>query len=159
REFFRRHGLVSYLGLPLIAKGEILGVLSFYTKQEHAFSGEEIEFLSTLADQAAVAIQNAGLHQEAERRRREAEGQARVGQSLTESLDIAAVGERIVGSVRELLGVHAAMLRLLEPDGSLRSIASSGEGYREHSGAEVLPPGVGLVGRAVAEGRLIQSAD
>jgi signal transduction histidine kinase len=64
RAFFRRHGLVSYLGLPLIAKNEILGVLSFYTKQEHAFRDEEVQFLSTLADQAAVAIQNSQLYEE-----------------------------------------------------------------------------------------------
>ncbi|HTM10009.1 MAG TPA: ATP-binding protein [Verrucomicrobiae bacterium] len=64
REFFRRHGLVSYLGLPLIAKNEVLGVISFYTKQEHVFSDAEVEFLSTLADQAAIAIQNSQLYEE-----------------------------------------------------------------------------------------------
>ena len=159
REFFCRHGLVSYLGLPLIAKNEILGVISFYTKQEHSFGDQEVEFLSTLADQAAVAIQNAALHQETERRRREAEVQARVAQSLTETLDVAAVGGRIVASLRELLDVRVVMLRLLEPDGSLRAVASSGEGFRESSGAEILPAGVGLAGRAVAESRLIQSSD
>jgi signal transduction histidine kinase/DNA-binding NarL/FixJ family response regulator len=63
-EFFRKNGLVSYLGLPLIAKNEILGVLSFYTKQEHSFSDEEVEFLSTLADQVAIAIQNSQLYEE-----------------------------------------------------------------------------------------------
>ena len=63
-EFFRRHGLISYLGLPLIANDEILGVLSFYTKQEHSFSDEEVEFLSTLAGQAAIAIQNSQLYEE-----------------------------------------------------------------------------------------------
>jgi signal transduction histidine kinase/DNA-binding NarL/FixJ family response regulator len=63
-EFFRRQGLISYLGLPLIAKDEILGVLSFYTKEEHRFTDQEIEFLSTLADQAAIAIQNSQLFEE-----------------------------------------------------------------------------------------------
>lgn len=58
-EFFRKHGLISYLGVPLIAKGEVLGVLSFYTKREHRFSAKEGEFLATLAGQAAIAIQNA----------------------------------------------------------------------------------------------------
>jgi signal transduction histidine kinase len=61
--------------------------------------------------------------------------------------------------VREVFGVRAAMLRLLQPDGALRAIASSGEGFLEQSGGEILPAGVGLVGRAVAEGRLMQSAD
>ncbi|MBI4489191.1 MAG: GAF domain-containing protein [Deltaproteobacteria bacterium] len=63
-EFFRRHGLVSYLGIPLIVKDEILGVISFYTKEEHEFSHEELEFLTTLAGQAAIAIHNSQLYEE-----------------------------------------------------------------------------------------------
>ncbi|MFQ5904245.1 MAG: ATP-binding protein, partial [Candidatus Binatia bacterium] len=63
-EFFRRQGLVSYLGVPLIVKKEILGVLSFYTKKEHEFSSEEVEFLSTLAGQAAIAIHHSQLYEE-----------------------------------------------------------------------------------------------
>ncbi|HXK29978.1 MAG TPA: hybrid sensor histidine kinase/response regulator [Candidatus Binatia bacterium] len=62
-EFFRMHGLTSYLGLPLIAKDAVLGILSFYTKEEHEFSEEEIEFLSTLADRTAMAIYNAQLYE------------------------------------------------------------------------------------------------
>ena len=61
-EYFRRHGLVSYMGIPLIAKGDLLGVLSTYTKYEHEFSDEEIKLLSMVASQAAMAIQNAQLY-------------------------------------------------------------------------------------------------
>ena len=63
-EFFRKRGLVSFLGVPLIAKGEALGVLSFYTKEEHLFADDEIEFLSTLAGQAAIAIHNSQLFEQ-----------------------------------------------------------------------------------------------
>jgi PAS domain S-box-containing protein len=62
--FFRKHDLASYLGVPLIAKGETLGVLSFYTKAGKEFSDEEIEFLSTLAGQAAIAIHNSQLYEQ-----------------------------------------------------------------------------------------------
>ncbi len=62
--FFRKHALVSYLGVPLIAKGEILGVLSFYTKEEHEYATEEVEFLTTLAAQAAIAIHNSEVYEE-----------------------------------------------------------------------------------------------
>jgi PAS domain S-box-containing protein len=157
--FYRKHKLTSYVGVPLRVKDQILGVLGFYTKEEHEFTGEEVEFLMTLAGQAAVAIHNARLHEETERRRREAEELARVAQSLTETLDMAAVGERIVTSMRELFGVRASMLRLLQADGSLRAIASSGQGFLQGSGGDVLPVGMGLAGRAVAEGRPIWSAD
>lgn len=63
QEFFKNHGLVSYLGLPLAAKGEMLGVLSIYTKHEHEFGEEEVRFLSTLAGQAAMAIHNSQLYE------------------------------------------------------------------------------------------------
>src|SRR3989338_8532141 len=63
-EMFRKYGLVSHLGVPLIAKNKTLGVLGLYTKQEHEFSPEEIEFFNTLADRAAIAIHNARLYEQ-----------------------------------------------------------------------------------------------
>jgi len=158
-EFFRRHALISYLGIPLLVKDESLGVISFYTKEEHEFTNEEVEFLFTLAAQAAMAIHNARLYKETDRRRREAEELARVAQSLTETLDMTAVGERIVTSVQDLFGVKVSTLRLLEPDGSLRALASSGQVSSRGPGGNVVSPGTGLTSRAVAEGRPIWSAD
>jgi len=65
---FRAHGLASYLGVPLIAKGTVLGVLGLFFDREHQFTSEEIDYLSTLSGQAAVAIHNAQLYDEAMRR-------------------------------------------------------------------------------------------
>jgi signal transduction histidine kinase len=62
--FCLKYGLVSYLGVPLIAHDEVLGVLGFYTKEEHDFDQEETEFLTTLAGQAAIAINNSQLYEE-----------------------------------------------------------------------------------------------
>lgn len=62
--FYLKNWLVSYLGVPLIVKGQILGVLSFYTKEEHEFTGDEIEFLTALSGQAAIAIHNSQLYEE-----------------------------------------------------------------------------------------------
>jgi signal transduction histidine kinase/FixJ family two-component response regulator len=63
-EFFREQGLVSFLGIPLRAKDESLGILAFYTKGEHQFSDEEIGFLTTIAGQAAIAINNSQLYEQ-----------------------------------------------------------------------------------------------
>src|SRR3989338_5423649 len=62
--FMGRHGLVSFLGVPLTAKGETLGVLSIYAKEEHDFSDEEVGLLTDLANQASLAIHNAQLYEE-----------------------------------------------------------------------------------------------
>ena len=72
-EFLRKYGLVSSLRVPLVAKNEVLGALTFFTKEEHEFSNEEIQFLSTLAGQAAIAINNAQLYEKIDHSRRELE--------------------------------------------------------------------------------------
>lgn len=72
-DLFREQQLVSFLGLPLHAKGETLGVLALYTKVEHAYTDEEVELFSTLAGQAAMAIYNARLHEQVKRQAAELE--------------------------------------------------------------------------------------
>ena len=63
-EYFRRQGVISYLGIPLVVKQKVLGVLTFLTREEHQFSNEEIEFLTTLARQAAIALDNSQLYEQ-----------------------------------------------------------------------------------------------
>jgi PAS domain S-box-containing protein len=64
---YQRHNLVSYLGVPLIVRDKPLGVLSLYTREEHEFSAEEIDFMQTLGGQAAIAINNAQSYDEIHR--------------------------------------------------------------------------------------------
>jgi len=66
-EFWRRTGVSGYLGIPLIANDETLGVISFFPKQGTQFTSQEIEFLSALASQASVAIRNSQIHGEMKR--------------------------------------------------------------------------------------------
>ncbi|MBM3705919.1 MAG: GAF and ANTAR domain-containing protein [Actinobacteria bacterium] len=53
-----REGLVSMLAVPLHVKGKIIGVLNIYTSSPHKFTSYEINFLTTVADQAAIVIEN-----------------------------------------------------------------------------------------------------
>jgi len=159
RDFYLKEGLVSYIALPLIVKNEVIGVLSLYTKEEHDFTPEEIESLETLVGQAAVAIHEARLYEETERRRREAEELARLAQSLTETLDTTASAERIVTSVRQLFNVKGSNLRLIETDGSFRCVASCGEIFSRSPAGEIVPSGFGLSNRAIKEERPLWSAD
>ncbi|MBI2358415.1 MAG: GAF domain-containing sensor histidine kinase [Deltaproteobacteria bacterium] len=62
-EFVRKYGLVSYLGVPLVAKQDV-GVLEFFTKEQHQFSAEEVGLLAAVADQAATAIHHSQAMEE-----------------------------------------------------------------------------------------------
>jgi signal transduction histidine kinase len=61
-EFLENEGLVSLLGVPLIANNETIGCLIFLTRDEHEFGEEEVDFVSTLAGQVAIVIHHSQLY-------------------------------------------------------------------------------------------------
>jgi PAS domain S-box-containing protein len=65
--YFVRHGFVCYLGLPLIAQNQVIGILSFYSPEVRCYGEEEINFLRNLAGQVAVAIHNSVLYEQTRR--------------------------------------------------------------------------------------------
>lgn len=104
-DLYRRHGLVSYLGVPLLTKGEALGVLVFLTREEHKFTNEEIVFLSTLAGQAAIAIHNSQLHEQAKNQALELEKANKVKDEF-----LGLVSHELRTPVNAVLG-YAAMIQ------------------------------------------------
>ncbi|MRS05768.1 HD-GYP domain-containing protein, partial [bacterium] len=53
-----KEGFVTYYGVPLIAKGELRGVLEVFSRTQHTPDDDWINFLKSLAEQAAIAIDN-----------------------------------------------------------------------------------------------------
>jgi len=58
QEIARKEGLVSLICVPLHVKGKVIGVLTAYTSKPHHFSDYEVNILKTVADQAAIVIEN-----------------------------------------------------------------------------------------------------
>jgi len=67
KRFFKKEKIVSYMGLPLIVKGQVKGVIEIFHKRMINPEPEWIDFLETLATQAAIAIDNAELFQNLQR--------------------------------------------------------------------------------------------
>lgn len=61
KEIAKKEGLRSLLSVPLAIKGKVIGVLNYYTSHPHKFTRDEINILTTIANQAAVVIENAEL--------------------------------------------------------------------------------------------------
>jgi len=57
----QKEGLCSLLCVPLAVKSKVIGVINCYTSTPHDFTETEIEVLTSIANQAAVAIENAEL--------------------------------------------------------------------------------------------------
>jgi len=62
---------VSYYGVPLIAKGQVMGVLEVFQRTQLAHDGEWLDFLKALAAQAAIAIDNVTLFDNLQRSNKE----------------------------------------------------------------------------------------
>jgi signal transduction protein with GAF and PtsI domain len=61
QDIAKKEGLCSLLCVPLAVKGKPIGVLNCYTSKPHDFNETEIEILVSIANQAAVAIENTEL--------------------------------------------------------------------------------------------------
>ncbi|MDD5730405.1 MAG: GAF and ANTAR domain-containing protein [Candidatus Omnitrophica bacterium] len=62
RGIAKKEGLFSLASVPLAVKGKVIGVLNCYTSRKHKFTKHEMDILTALANQAAVAIENAELN-------------------------------------------------------------------------------------------------
>ncbi|MBU0735293.1 MAG: GAF domain-containing protein, partial [Proteobacteria bacterium] len=66
----RREGLVSVLSFPLKGRAKVIGTLRLYTGEKRTFSQDEIDFLSALAAQGAVSLENARIYDTLEKQDR-----------------------------------------------------------------------------------------
>jgi GAF domain-containing protein len=73
----------SEVGLPLKVRGRVIGVLDVQSRREAAFSSEDVAILQTMADQVAIAIENARLLEESRQTLQEL--QALYGQRVREA--------------------------------------------------------------------------
>jgi serine phosphatase RsbU (regulator of sigma subunit) len=119
--------------VPLIAQGEVIGLLAVYPSYGRALTNDQSALLSALAAQIAVAVQNAGLHedlkrQEAEQKRvREAEAVAarrlsalyEISRSFAHSLSLEETLDAIATTVVDLLEVDVAVIRVPDERGEL----------------------------------------
>jgi len=61
KDIAEKEGLVSLLCVPLAVKKRVIGALNCYTSKPHKFSKTEINVLTSVANQAAIAIENTEL--------------------------------------------------------------------------------------------------
>jgi PAS domain S-box-containing protein len=154
-----QEGLQSVVGVPLLAKGQLVGGLILSTRSPRALTADESFLISSIGQQVGIAMDNARLYEaeqerraEAERRRQVAEGLREIltvlnsKQSLQETLDF------IATQACRLMGSDACALLRLHSEGMLRIQAACGLDPEYVAGMR-FPPGRGAAGYAFAERR------
>jgi serine phosphatase RsbU (regulator of sigma subunit)/CheY-like chemotaxis protein len=124
----RAGGIRSMLGVPLRAKGQVIGVAHVDRTRPDPFTPEEIELLSVLAARAGLLIDNVRLYEQEKRLHREAEELAAhqrrsaeelrtlydVAQALVESMGLEERLERLAGHLTRVMGASRCVIWLSE---------------------------------------------
>ncbi|MDX1521594.1 MAG: GAF domain-containing protein, partial [Anaerolineae bacterium] len=148
-----------WLTAPMMVGDRLIGVLDLESRSRHPFTANDHQLLQTLADQTAVAIENARLHHEARHRVDELTTMNMVGQAITSTLDLEETLTVITDhSIRLLEATAAAVVLNDEPHGSLWFHAASG-GSSDFVRGKRLPAGEGIVGWVIEHGEPVLISD
>lgn len=125
---------LSWLSVSLTTKGEAVGVIALEKSEAHFYSEDHVRILRSFANQAAVAIQNARLFNQAQKFREElerrveqrteqlekerwrAESLLKIMQELSASLDLDHVLNRTLQAINEITDAEQSTLLLIRPD-------------------------------------------
>ncbi|MCS6963213.1 MAG: GAF domain-containing protein, partial [Thermoflexus sp.] len=94
----------SEIALPMIVRGELVGVLDIQSEQPAAFTEEDIRALQVMADQLATAWQNARLYAQAQDQARELATLHRLAMEFSRSLNLVEILEAVCRAFVEVLG-------------------------------------------------------
>ena len=116
----------SWMGVPLMVKDRMIGILSLSHSQPNQYTTHQAELAFALANQAAVAIENARLYSATKQHADEWETLFAVQQAITSRLEPDAVLQLIADEARRLTRTQLSLVYLPEGE-SLRVAVLSGE--------------------------------
>jgi signal transduction histidine kinase len=154
----RETGTVTLMVVPITIASVVEGLLYISNRVARPFSDDDEAISMRLADQAAIAIQNARLFRSERAARTEAEVLAALANDLNATLDVTRVLPRVADATRELCAADLVRIALREP-------GSDAMVYRYLVGTRVpdyerlrLTAGPGFVGRVMQTGRPYRAA-
>ncbi len=162
--------LRTMLGVPLLREGVVIGVIAIHRRTPEPFSAKEIELVATFADQAVIAINNAGLFEEVQARTRELSESLEYQTATSEVLDVISrspgelepVFQVMLANATRICGAPFGTLYLREGD-AFRAVVMHGAppefaALRERE--PLVRPGAHTgLGRVVRTKQVVQVAD
>ena len=150
----------AVISAPMLWHGQVTGVIHvLHDARLHKFTEEDLRLLTAFANQAAVAVENARLFEETQRRLDRLSVLRRIDQVITSSLDLRVILNIMVGQILQHLEVDATAILLYQPElQSLEFVA--GQGFRTRALQSTnLRLGHGFAGQAALERKLVRVSD
>ena len=142
----------SWLSAPMKVGERLVGVLDIKSQEADAFSSNDQQLLQTLADQTAVAIENARLHRETNQRVDELATLSMISQTITSTLNLEVTLTIITDHTIRLLDAMAASVVLLDEARSDLWFYTASGGVSDFVRGIRLPAGHGIVGWVIEHG-------
>ena len=139
-------GMRSVLAAPMLSRATPEGLIVVGSRQPDAYTPEDAALLSAVASQAAVALENAWLYEDAMRRAQEATALYELSQAVGATLSLGRMLNFVADSVLGLLHVDKFALFLLDPRADVLEIKIARNIRREVVQGMKPRPGQGIAG-------------
>ncbi|MBU1750471.1 MAG: GAF domain-containing protein, partial [Chloroflexi bacterium] len=150
----------SALYVPMKIEGQTIGVMQVQSHQLDAYAQEDQDLLAGLANVAAIAIQNARLYDDAQRRNRELTLLNEVAREIATELDLDRLLDRAVRLVRDRFGYHhVAIFTVDREHGAVLMCARAGDLAALYPAQHRLAIDQGLVGWVAGHGETLLAND
>lgn len=152
-------GIGAIAGFPLKRSDRVLGAFTLTYMNRHNFTDDEVLLLSLLADQAAVAIENARLFSNAQRRLRDMSALVDMAQRVTGNLRVEMVMDTTVKVLQGLLGARGCSIAILDEESQELVIEAAAGIDPKWVHKARMKVGEGISGQAFSERRPIYVRD
>ena len=149
----------SILSVPLIWRGDVIGVVNVRTQAPHDYSKTQVQLLSSIASQVAGAIAASRRYRSAEKRASHLSTVAEVSKTITSNLFLDEVLQLAVAATAQTMNFKVVALLLVDEDKQelvLKAVQSASKEYQKKPN---LPLGEGIAGQAMKTGRVVTVLD
>jgi len=148
----------SELAVPMVQRGQLVGVIDLQSTELNAFAPEDCAMLQLIASRATASIVNARLFRRVDRRNRTLRALARVSQEFTATLDLDDLLAKVAARIKSLINYDAFSILLYDPAHHMLRHRFSLR-YDERVQLDYIPAGKGITGAAASTLQLVRVED
>ncbi len=149
----------SMLSVPLIYRGEVLGVINVRTVSDHQYTKRQERLLQSIASQISGAVENSRQYRKLEKRASQLSTLSEVSKTITSDLYLEEILQLIVAATADSMSFKICSLMLLDEDKQelvVKATQSKSKDYAKKASVKI---GESVAGLALAEGRTITVYD
>ena len=149
----------SMLSVPLISRGEVIGVINVRTHKPHEYTQTQVRLLQSIASQVAGAVENSRQYRKMEKRASQLSTLSELSKTITSEMYLEEILQLIVAATSKTMKFKITTLMLVDDDRGELTIKATQSKSKEYIRKPNLKIGESIAGRAVAESRTITEYD